>query len=208
MIDNELYRVYDGTLAVYDVTNQEKPKPVSSVHIGWTVETIYPTPSHLFIGGQLGMYIFDRSNPQKPRQISQIEHARACDPVVVSGSTAFVTLRATNCGPAQDELLCVNIKDPMQPSIVGTKPLKTPWGLAVQHEQLYVSHGQSGYSLLNVSNPQQPAVVATWPAIPTRDFLWFGNTLFVLTDDNVLIYDVSDRLSPVLISKVEPDGSS
>lgn len=209
LIDDYLYRVHDSFLIVYDVTNQEKPKEVSRVEVGWDIETLYPTQNFMFIGGQRGMYIFTRADPTRPRQIAKIEHARACDPVVVSGSTAFVTLRGGNrCGQAPDELLCVSIKDPSQPEVVATKPLQTPWGLAVQDNGLYVSHGENGYSLLDISQSDNPTIRATWADEATRDFLWFGNTLFVLGDDNVSIYDVTDPMAPRLLSKVEPEGTS
>jgi len=207
VIDNELYRVDGFNLHVYDITDNEKPKSVSSVSIGWDVETLHPTENYLFIGGNRGMYIFDRVDPRHPKQIAQIQHARACDPVVVSGPTAYVTLRGNNgCGQAADELLCVNIKEPSQPKIIGVKPMTTPHGLAVKDSRLYVSHGESGYSLVNVSQPASPAVEATWPGA-TRDFIWTGTTLFVLEDDNVAIYDASNPKEPRLLSKVEPEST-
>lgn len=207
LVGNELYRVNDAYLHVYDVTNDEKPKEVSKNHVGWDIETIFPTENYLFIGGMRGMYIFDRADAFHPRQLSQIEHARACDPVVVSGSNAFITLRASGgCGSAPDELLCVNIKDPAQPYVVGVKPMTTPYGLAVQDSRLYVSHGPNGYSLVDVSSPAEPAVQATW-AGNTRDFIWDGTTLFVLEKNNVAIYDVTNPLAPKLLSKVETEST-
>ena len=207
MVDDYLYRVMEGTMHVYDVTTAAKPKELSSVRIGWDVETLQPSQNLLFLGGFRGMYIYDRSDPRHPKAIGQIQHTTACDPVVVTGSTAFITLRQSGCGGAADELMCVSIKDPRTPRILGEKPLTTPYGLAVQNQQLYVSHGESGYSLMDVSQPTEPSVQATWVGSPTRDFIWSGNTLFVLSDHNVAIYDVSDPLTPRLLSKVEPDGT-
>jgi hypothetical protein len=204
VVDNELYRVNDDDLIVYDVTDAEKPAKVSSVHVDWNIETLYPTPNLLFIGGRLGMYIFDRGDPLHPKQLSKIEHTVACDPVVVEGTTAFVTLRQMGgCGGVTNELMCVNIEDPSAPVIIGEKPLTTPWGLAVQNQQLFLSHGDSGYSLLDVSQPDAPEVKANWPTLPTRDFIWSGNTLFVLSKDNVYIYDVANPLVPVFLSQVQ-----
>ena len=151
-----------------------------------------------------GVLIFDRTDPWNPKQLSAIEHTVACDPVVVEGSTAFVTLRQGYfCGAGVDELMCVNIADPSQPVVIGEKPIKTPWGLAVQNSQLFVSHGDSGYSLFDVSKPDAPEVKANWPTLPTRDFIWSGNTLFVMSQDNVYIYDVTDPSSPVFLSQVQ-----
>ena len=204
VVDNELYRVDRDDLIVYDVTDAQKPAKVSSVHVDWDIETLYPTSNLLFVGGRLGMYIFDRIDPLHPKQLSKIEHTVACDPVVVEGTTAFVTLRQMGgCGGGSDELMCVNIADPSQPKVVGEKPITTPWGLAVQNSQLFLSHGDSGYSLLDVSKPDAPEVKANWPTLATRDFIWSGNTLFVMSQDNVYIYDVTNPLEPVLLSQVQ-----
>jgi hypothetical protein len=139
--------------------------------------------------------------------LSELQHAHACDPVVVNGSTAFVTLRGSSgCGSAQDELLCVSIKDPRQPKLIGEMPMSTPWGLAVNNSRLYVSRGYLGYTLLDVSSPSQPAELATWTGEDARDFIWAGKTLYVLQHDNVSIYDITDPLNPALLSKVEPDA--
>jgi len=207
LIGDNLYRVDGRHLNVYDITNREKPKEVSSADVGWDIETLQGTTNFLFIGGTRGMYIFDRSDPRHPRMLSQFQHARACDPVVVNGSTAFVTLRGTSgCGTAQDELLCVSIKDPRQPKLIGEMPMSTPWGLAVENSRLYVSHGDLGYTLLDVSTPSEPAELATWTGEDARDFIWAGRTLYVMGHDNVTIYDITDPLNPALLSKVEPVG--
>ena len=205
VVDNYLYRADSrDRLVTYDVSSPAKPRQISQTFIGWGVESMYPSTNFLFLGGFAGMYIFDRSQPEKPVQISKIEHTRSCDPVAVSGSTAYVTLRGSGtCGGTDDELMCVSIKDPRTPQIIGTKPLPTPYGLAVQNQQLYVSNGDGGYSLLDVSDPAAPAVIQTWTGGATRDFIWSDHTLFVLSRDNVYIYDVTNPIAPVFLSQVQ-----
>ena len=208
VVDDVLYRVDNSSLLTYDISTPDKPSRFAKIDVGWDIETLHPSPNLLFIGGFNGMYIFDREDPLHPKQLSKIEHARACDPVVASGSTAFVTLRGGNrCGMSDNELLCVNIKDPHAPAVIGQMELTTPYGLAVDNARLYVSHGGNGYSLISVSNPNQPAIEKTWPGESTRDFIWSGNTLFVLSEDNVTIYDVTEPLTPKVLSRVE-SGSS
>ncbi|HKW14908.1 MAG TPA: hypothetical protein VJS69_10525 [Candidatus Krumholzibacteria bacterium] len=205
VVDNYLYRADShDRLVTYDVSSPAKPKQIAQTLIGWGVESMYPTPNYLFIGGMAGMYIFDRAQPAKPVQIAKIEHTRACDPVTVSGSTAFVTLRGSGfCGGVDDELMCVSIKDPHAPEIIGTTPIPTPFGLAVQNQKLYVSNGDGGYSLLDVSDPAAPAVMQTWTGGATRDFIWSDHTLFVLSRDNVYIYDVTNPMAPMLLSQLQ-----
>jgi len=205
VVDNYLYRAdARDRLVTYDVSTPAKPKQIAQTLIGWGIESMYPTPNYLFLGGFDGMYIFDRAQPEKPVKIAKIEHTRSCDPVTVSGSTAFVTLRGSGpCGGVTDELMCVSIKDPHAPEIVGTTPIPTPFGLAVQNQQLFVSNGDGGYSLLDVSDPAAPAVMQTWTGGATRDFIWSDHTLFVLSRDNVYIYDVTNPMAPMLLSQVQ-----
>lgn len=208
VIDDYLYHVDRSTLVVYDIQKPAEPKEVGSVRVDWSIETIYPTPEYLFIGGTRGMYVCDRTNPAEPELIGRLEHFRACDPVVVSGETAYVTLRGGNrCGETRDLLLAVDISDPANPSIASEKVLATPYGLAVREPYLYVSTGASGYSLFDVRSPAEPSSLAAWSNWPTKDFLWSSNLLFVLGFDDLRIFDVSDPKSPALLSVIESDPS-
>ena len=209
LVGDRLYRAQNGSIIVYDVTTADTPSKLSTVPVGWDIETLHPSGDLLFVGGFLGMYIFDREDPDHPKQLSKIQHTRSCDPVVVSGATAYVTLRGGNaCGLSPDELLCVSVSDPANPDVVGQKPMSTPYGLAVQNARLYVSHGIGGYSLVDASDPANVTIEKTWSGKFARDFIWSGNTLFVLTDDNVNLYDVTDPLAPRLLSQVQPAPSS
>ena len=208
VIDDYLYRVDRSRLITYDISEPAKPKEAGRMSFGWTIETLHPTPDYLFIGGTRGMYVCNRSNPAKPALIGEVQHFRACDPVVVSGNTAFVTLRGGNgCGDSRDALLAVDITDPSRPSIMGETNLSTPFGLAVSEPYLYVSTGASGYTLFKVSDPKAPAAVQSWSDWPTRDFLWTANVLYVLGEDDVRIFDVADPKTPVLLSVIENDPS-
>ncbi|HEU4929910.1 MAG TPA: hypothetical protein VFU38_08770 [Candidatus Krumholzibacteria bacterium] len=208
VIDNFLYRVDYFSLVVYDIFKADEPKEISRRNFGFEIETIYPTEQLLFLGGTRGMYIFDRSDPISPKMIGAVEHFRACDPVVVSGSVAYVTLRSGNqCGDTRDVLLTVNIADPKNPFIAGQKDLATPFGLAVREPYLYVSTGHTGYTLFDVTRPTEPDVVSSWVDWPTKDFLWANDVLYVLGEDDLRIFDVTNPKTPVLLSVIENDPS-
>ncbi len=208
VIGDFLYRVDRSKIIVYNITTPAEPVEVGKVNLDWSIETIYPTDQYLFVGGTRGMYICDRTDPASPAMLGKIEHFRACDPVVVTGTTAFVTLRGGNtCGNAPDELLVVDIANPSLPTVVSQTSLSTPYGLAIRDAYLYVSTGANGFSLLDVATPATPAPLASWADWPTRDFLWSENTLFVLGNDDLRIFDVTDPKTPVLQATIENDPS-
>jgi hypothetical protein len=203
VIDDYLYYLDGTSLVTADISTADDPRIIGKARIGWDVETLYPTDGLLFVGGDLGMYIFDRSDPAEPEIIGGVRHFRACDPVVVSDKTAYVTLRGSGaCGGARDVLLCVDVSNPADPDVIGEKLMLTPHGLAVSGNLLYVSNGGAGFELVDVSKPATPTALDAWPGRATRDFIWAGSTLYTLGPDNLMIFDVSTPDSPVLLSEI------
>ena len=209
VIDDYLYYLDHSSLVTLDISQPADPKEISQTPVGAGVETLYPTADYLFVGGTRGMYIFDRSDPTAPDEISRVEHFRACDPVVVSGDVAYVTLRGgSRCGEAPDVLLCGIIHDPSRPKVLSEKPMETPFGLAVDATLLYVSTGQNGYELIDVSEPWEPTRLNAWSSRPTKDFLWMDEILYALTFDGLLIFDASNPTKPVLLSELRAEPGS
>jgi len=204
VIDSFLYYFNGNDLVTMDISTPEDPVELSRNSMPWGVETLYPTDEFLFMGGNRGMYIYDRGDPAAPGLIGLVEHFRSCDPVVVSGDYAYVTLRGGNtCGQSRDAFLVVNIEDPADPVVVSETPVPTPYGLAIDHPMLYLSTGDNGFKLVNVAVPNTPAIVESWSGVPTKDFIWYGDILYVMSFSDVKIYDVSVVNSPVFLSSVE-----
>jgi hypothetical protein len=150
------------------------------------------------------MFIYDRARPWKPEYVSEVQHFRACDPVVVEGDVAYVTLRGGNrCGDTESVLLCVDIADVTKPRVMGRKDVLTPWGLTVDQSMLYVSTGSNGFELFDVTTPATPTRVKQWAHGTTRDFIWAGAILYVMGDNDIAIYDATDPAAPVLLSRIE-----
>ena len=208
VIDDYLYYLDYTDIVTMDISTPEDPQELSRRRIGWDIETLFPTDALLFVGGARGMYIFDRSEPASPKEIGRVEHFRACDPVVVSGPVAYVTLRGESvCGGGRNVLLCVSIQNPSNPTIIGEKVLPSPYGLTVKDPFLYVSAGEDGFQLLDISKPTDPKVLAGWADWPTKDFIWSGRFLYVLGFDDLRIFDVSEPGKPELLATIEPGNT-
>ncbi|NJL73976.1 MAG: hypothetical protein HC892_01915 [Saprospiraceae bacterium] len=143
------------------------------------VETIFPYQDKLFVGANDGMYIFDNTVPTQPKQLSKFSHARACDPVVVEGATAYVTLRGgTTCEGFNNQLDIVDVKDLLNPRLLKTYPMSNPHGLSIRKNILYLCDGESGLKSFDVTDPFNMKAldhekIATYDAIalPGSDLL-------------------------------------
>ena len=180
-----------------DISNPENPFQIARTFVDYSIETLFPTEDYMFIGGDDGMYIFDRSDPENPEKKGEFQHVRSYDPVVVQDTVAYVTLRDVN------SLMAISIKDPANPWLISEKSPFTPYGLTVRDSLLYVSNGNAGYSLYNVSDPGNITQMTSWSNVVTKDFIWSGDLLFVMGFEDLMIFNVTDPQNPALLSTIQ-----
>ncbi len=150
---NRLYVVEDSGLRVFSLDNPELPVAVSSVRLGWGIETIFPYGDHLFIGSRTGMFIFDVTDRNQPSLLSRFAHANVCDPVVASGDRAYVTLRSgTRCEGFTNELNVLDISNLLSPVLLKVYEMDNPHGLSVRDNILYICDGASGLKVFDRSD--------------------------------------------------------
>ena len=155
--DDHLYTIDGSEIKIFDVM---QPEPVlrNEVTVTWGIETLFPLAGTLFIGSNSGMIIYDITDPASPQYVSTFSHATACDPVVVEGNTAYVTLRDGNeCQGFVNQLDVINVTNLSNPSLIRSYPMDNPHGLSVINETLYLCEGASGLKVFDVSNPNQVA---------------------------------------------------
>ncbi|MEM6298817.1 MAG: hypothetical protein AAF740_09040 [Bacteroidota bacterium] len=159
-------------------------------------ETIFPYRNHLFFGAADGLYIYDISTPAQPEFISMYSHFVACDPVVVQGDYAYVTLRSGQnwCMNAENQLEVVDISDITRPHLVKAMPMSNPHGLGVDNDQLFVCDGDVGLKLLNVEVPTDPEFVRAWKDWHAYDVIPLPHqkVLMMIGDDGLYQLDYSD----------------
>ncbi|WP_443937692.1 LVIVD repeat-containing protein [Pedobacter sp. MW01-1-1] len=153
LLSGYLYTVSNSALNLFDVNTATDPSFVKAINLGWGVETIFPYENNLFIGTNTGMHIFSASNPANPVKLSTYSHAFACDPVVVQGKYAYVTLRTgTTCARGSNQLEVVNIEDLTKPTQVAVFPMQNPHGLSVSNNTLFLCEGDFGLKSFNIAD--------------------------------------------------------
>src|SRR4030095_12998374 len=153
--NDHLYTIDGMEIKVFDV-HQPLPILKNQVTLQWGIETLFPMAGNLFIGSNSGLLIYDISNPESPEYRSTFSHAKACDPVAVSGNTAYVTLRDGNeCQGYVNQLDVINISNLFNPSLIKSFPMQNPHGLSVMGETLYLCEGKYGLKTFDVSKKQK-----------------------------------------------------
>ena len=193
--DNFLYTVDNYSLRLFDVSTSEDPVMKSEMYVGWNIETIFPYEQKLFLGSTTGLYVYSLADPANPSFVSQFRHASSCDPVVVQGDYAYVTLRAGNlCGDIQSQLDVIDISDIQSPSLVKEYAMEEPYGLGIDGELLFVCDGNAGLKIFNANDPMaiDQNKIAEYGDINAYDVIPLGNVLILIGTNGLYQYDYSD----------------
>ncbi|HEA28958.1 MAG TPA: hypothetical protein ENH91_03015 [Leeuwenhoekiella sp.] len=186
VVNDRLYIINDGQLLVFDVSNQEDPIVTGNQYLNWNVETIFNQGDYLYLGSTNGMHIYDITDLDNPTSVAVIEHVLGCDPVVVDGDYAYVTVRGgNNCGQDLSFLEVIDISDKSNPVIVKDYDMQEPYGLGIRGDQLFVSDGQYGLHIYDKTDPTDLKLVKNkeelniFDVIPLEDKLLMigGQTL-------------------------------
>ena len=103
IVGDYLYVVGYNNLQQYDISTPPEMNFVRTISLSNGVETIFSKGSNIFIGTQMGMFIYEISSDGNLSYVSAYEHVVSCDPGVADADYAYVTLRSgTECGVFSD----------------------------------------------------------------------------------------------------------
>jgi len=155
---NALYTVSEYDLKVFNIASPTAIYFDKSVYMntwfgGGIFETLFRQGDYLFIGATNGMHIVNALDEFNPYFMSGFSHATACDPVVVDGNTAYITVRGgSTCGAIQDQVNVIDITDIGNPTLLSTYLLSQPYGLGIRNNILYVCSATEGLEVFDASN--------------------------------------------------------
>lgn len=202
---NHLYALNAGNLRPFDISNPAQPVPKGSSYIAWDIETIFPYGAKLFLGAGSGMHIIDVSQPANPVKISTYQHIRSCDPVVVDGNYAYVTLRSgTQCQGFTNQLEVINIENPASPQLIKVYPMTNPHGLGIDGTTLFICDGSAGLRIFDAAdvNKIDQNMLAHYSSINAFDAIPLRNTLMMIGKDGLFQYDYSNIRDIRLLSQL------
>lgn len=193
--DDYLYTIDNSHLTIVDISNLNSPLIHAQQFVGWGIETLFPYNDKLFIGSNSGMYIYDNSDPKNPSQLSVYEHITSCDPVVVEGDYAYVTLRSgSGCQGFSNQLEVVNISDLTNPYLEVTYPMYNPHGLGIDNSTLFICDGEAGLKIYDASDIHSidQNMKRQYGDIHALDVIPLNNVLMMIGEDGLAQYDYSD----------------
>ena len=190
--DDYLYVVSNNMLKVFTLVEHAVVKGHEQ-YLNWNVETVFPYDQKLFFGTTNGMMIYSLTDPAVPTYLSSLSHVVGCDPVVVQGDYAYVTIRGGNvCGQNLSLLDVVDISDPLMPVVKASYSMKEPYGLGIDGNTLFVC--DEGLVVFDASNPVQAGTkkIKHFTSIHGFDVIPYNGTLILIGNDGLYQYDYSD----------------
>ncbi|MCF1422558.1 LVIVD repeat-containing protein [Mangrovimonas futianensis] len=194
IVDNFLYTVGEYELSIINISSLSSPVLDGSFYAGWNIETLFYYEDYLYMGGNNGMFIYDIHDRTNPIFMSEFLHWEGCDPVVVDGNYAYLTLRGGNpCGQMESVLEVIDISNKQNPTLVGQYSLENPYGLGYQGNSLFVCDGTAGLKIFNKANPLELQQLQNFEDVDGRDVIPLETTLLLVGDGFLNQYEYSEN---------------
>jgi hypothetical protein len=208
--DDYLY-VLESTykLKSIDISDPDQPLLVNEQYLWGNIETIFIKDAYMYVGSSSGMHILSLEEPSVPIPRSTYQHITSCDPVVVSGNRAYVTLRAGNlCGGTQNLLEVIDISNKLDPSRMVSYAMQEPYGLGIEQDILFICEGSYGLKVYDASNPYSITAhkLAEFDDIHAYDVIPLSSFLFTVGEDGFYIYDYTDLDDITLLGSLPVSG--
>jgi hypothetical protein len=200
-----LYTVDNSTLRLFNITQPSDPTLQKEVGIGGGIETIFPYKEYLFFGTTTGMLIYNATDPENISYVGSISHFFGCDPVVVEGSYAYVTIKggATCQSEWESQLEVIDISNITNPTRVETYRMEDPNGLGIDGNTLFICDGKAGLKVYNAADKLSiDKNLLSTQKIHAYDVIPYNNTALVIGDDGLYQYDYSDPKNLKLLSVI------
>lgn len=194
VVGDHLYALSGNSLHVYGIADPAAVSFQNAVDVGFGIETLFSRGGFLYVGSQTGMHVYDIADRANPRKTSEVAHMRSCDPVVVEGDIAYVTLRSGGnaCWNGRNELQIMDVKDPYAPVRLKTYPMANPHGLGVDGDLLFICDGYAGLKVYRVGADYSISLAERVDGIEAYDVIpgaGSGKILILVAKEGLYQYD-------------------
>ncbi len=206
--DDALYTIDSYKLNVFNIADPVNAFFDKEIYMmGWfgggEFETLFIQKDILFVGSTNGMYTVDATDEFNPYFVSGFSHATACDPVVVFGNTAYITVRGgTFCGAIDDQINVIDVTDIAAPTLLSTYLINEPYGLGIKSGALYVGCGNNGLKVFNAANSANLTLENTY-AGNVKDVIALSSHLIVVGDNHITQYNYGPNFTLIPISEID-----
>ncbi|MBN2803769.1 MAG: hypothetical protein JXR91_11790 [Deltaproteobacteria bacterium] len=202
--ENTLYTISGNRIKQYDITQPEQPLYWSSATVSDDIETLFVHNEYMFIGSMTGIYIYEINSLGQLDYVSNFMHVQSCDPVVVEGDYAYVTLRGDSACSINglNEFDIIDISDISNPKLVSSWVMEGPMGLGVDDNQVFVCDGDAGLKVFNVEDPENITIADHQPVENCYDVIPDQGQLLVRDLTGLTQYDYT-KMPMTLLSSLE-----
>ena len=187
---------------IYDISKPESPILLSRIPLAGT-KAIAFNNHYVYVGNSTGVTIFDVQNIQTPIRLF---HLNIASPYFISSITPYhdVAYIGGNKGGLQIlDMTTINI-----PEIAGSIEMPgDALGIEIVDDTAYVADAGNGLQIIDISNAPTLELIDTIEIeSDITDVFTKGGLAFITTKDNVLIFDISHRRKPKMLSKINIDN--
>jgi hypothetical protein len=205
--EDNLYVIDNDDIISFDITTRTVPNMQSDRPTYLTCETLFEKDGYLYMGTTTGMVIYNvKDMPSEPNEVSTIQHTESCDPVVVDGDYAFVTLRSGNeCGSVEDQLQVIDISNKYFPFVRKRFDMSNPYGLGVDNNLLFICDGEDGLKIFDNTDPKDVGdnLLFTHSGIFAKDIILNNGIAVCIAEHGIYQYNYSNPSNMQLISTLE-----
>ena len=193
---DNLYAIAGAEIKQFDISTPNRPGLWSTVEVAFDIETLFPYEDYLFIGSETGVHIYEFSSLGQLEEVSSLLHVQSCDPVVVEGDRAYVTLRGdSRCSlDGVNQFQIIDISDIRRPVLLESYDMAGPRGLGVDDGQVFICDGDTGLKVLDVTEPSDLRRIDHLPEQICYDVIPDMGELIVSSFDGLYQYNYDEPM--------------
>ena len=205
-----VYMITNKNLAIINDNTSFNVVPANNdLFLEEDMETIFPYNNNLFVGSRSAMNIYSIESPENPQEVYTFDHATACDPVLPTDDVAYITLRTgdfSDCPGHTNALIVLDISDLSDPDEEQEISMKSPYGMTLFDNTLYVGEGANGLSIFDVSDREDPVLLEQIEGVTAYDVIKHPSEeglLLIAGPDGLSQYEMSGNFDLSLKSRIE-----